>query len=145
MTITAKLYGLFLKAALNKEIDIDSDTLKVMLTTSAYTPDQDTHDYKNDVTNEITGTGYTAGGAALTTVTVTYTTATNVLMVDADDVSWTSSTITARTAVVYDSSPATDATRPLICYEQSDVDIVSTGGTFQIVWNASGIVSITVS
>jgi hypothetical protein len=82
MTITAKLYGLFLKAALNKEIDIDSDTLKVMLTTSAYTPDQDTHDYKNDVTNEITGTGYTAGGAALTTVTVTYTTATNVLMVD---------------------------------------------------------------
>jgi hypothetical protein len=143
MTITAKLYGQVFKSAFNKEIDWDTDTIKVMLTTATYTPDQDAHQYKSSVTNEVTGTGYTATGATLANCTVTYTGATNVLMLDADDTTWTTSTITARTAVVYDSTPATDATRPLICYQQSDVDIVSTGGTFQITWNASGIVQIT--
>lgn len=145
MAITAKLYGLVFSAAFNKEIDWGSDTPFCMLTTSAYTPDQDTHDYKNDVTNEVTGTGYTAGGAAIANPTVTYTGATNILMLDGDDVSWTTSTITARTAVVYDRTPATDATRPLVCYQQSDTDIISSGGTFLVQWNASGIVQITVA
>lgn len=51
----------FLKT-LNKEIDFDTDTIKAMLCAAGYTPDLDAHDYKNDVTNEVTGTGYTAGG-----------------------------------------------------------------------------------
>ena len=146
MTITAKCYGQVFKSAFNKEIDWDSDAIKVMLTTSAYTPDQDAHQYKSSVTNEVAATGgYTAGGNTLTTCTSTYTGATNKLMLDADDTSWTSSTITARTAVVYDSTPGTDATRPLVCYQQSDVDIVSSGGTFQITWSASGILEVTVA
>lgn len=145
MVVTGKLYGLVFTALWNKEIDFDTDDIKCMLTTSLYTPDQDTHDYKNDVTNEVTGTGYTAGGASLASKTVTYTAATNKHVLDAADVSWASSTITARTAVVYDSTPATDATRPLICYQQSDADISSSNGTFAVEWNASGIVEITVS
>ena len=74
MAVTGKLYGLWLRNILNGTIttDWDTDTIKVMLTTSLYTPDQDTHDFKNDVTNEVTGTGYTAGGQALTNKTVTY-------------------------------------------------------------------------
>lgn len=132
-------------AAFNKEINILSDTIKVMLTTVSYTPDQDVDDYKNDVTNEVSGTGYTATGTPLTGVTFTYTAGTNTIMFDAADTSWTSSSITARTAVVYDSTPATDATRPLILYQQSNADIVSTAGTFQITWNASGLMTIVVS
>jgi len=143
MAITAKLYGGFLKSLANKEIDLDTDTLKVMLCTSAYTPDQDAHQYKSSVTNEVSGTGYTAGGATLTGVTVTYTGATNTLTLDAADPSWASSTITARTAVIYDSTPATDATRPLIAYLQSDVDISSSGGAFTITFDANGIATIT--
>lgn len=143
MAITAKLYGGFLKSLANKEIDLDTDTLKVMLCTSAYTPDQDAHQYKSSVTNEVSGTGYTAGGATLTSVTVTYTGATNTLTLDAADPSWASSTITARTAVIYDSTPATDATRPLIAYLQSDVDISSSGGAFTITFDAAGIATIT--
>ena len=145
MAVTGKLYGLVFTSLWNKEIDYDTDTINCMLTTSLYTPDQDTHQYKSSVTNEVVGTGYTAGGAALASKTVTYTAATNKHVLDAADASWASSTITARTAVVYDGTPATDATRPLICYQQSDADIASTNGTFTVQWAAAGIVEITVS
>lgn len=142
---TGKFYGKFLQSLANKEIDLDSDTLKVMLCTSSYTPDQDTHRYKSDVTNEITGTGYTAGGATLTGVTVTYDASTNKLTLDASDVSWPDSTLVARNAVVYDATPGSDATRPLICYITFDADIPSTAAPFQIIWDAAGIASLTVS
>ncbi|MGE0460881.1 MAG: hypothetical protein AB7Q16_05890 [Vicinamibacterales bacterium] len=56
-------------------VDYLSDTIKMALTTSAYTPDLDAHEFFSDVTNEITGTGYTAGGVALGSKTITYTAA----------------------------------------------------------------------
>jgi hypothetical protein len=143
MAVSAKVYGLAQKGLANKEIDWDSDAIKVMLCTSAYTPDQDTHQYKSSVTNEVSGTGYTAGGNTLTSCTSTYTSGTNVLMLDAADTSWTTSTITARYAVIYDSTPATDATRPLIAYVDFGADVVSSGGTFSITWDAAGIVTLT--
>ncbi len=141
MAHTAKLFGLVFKSLANKEIDFDSDTLKVMLCTSAYTPNQDTHQYKSSVTNEVTGAGYTAGGATLDNVTVTYDPALNALVLDADDVTWPSSTLTARHAVVYDDTPATN--KPLIGYITFEGDISSTSAPFQIVWNASGIARFT--
>lgn len=143
MPVSAKIYGGFLLSLANKEIDLDTDVLKVMLTTSAYVPDQDTHRYKSSVTNEITGTGYTATGATLGTVTVGYTGATNVLKFDAADTVWAASTITARYAVIYDSTPATDATRPLIAYIDFGADVSSTAADFTIVWDANGIVTLT--
>lgn len=142
MAVTAKLYGQFLKSLTNKEIDLDSDTIKVMLCTSAYVPDQDAHQYKSSVTAEVVGTGYTAGGATLAAVAVTYTPATNTLMLDASDVTWPTSTITARYAVVYDSTPASDAARPLIAYVDFGADVVSTAGDFSLSWNAAGILTI---
>lgn len=145
MPVTGKLFGLLFTSLWNKEIDYEADTIKVMLTTVTYVPNQDTHDYKNDVTNEVTGTGYTATGETLASKTVTYTAGTNIHVLDAADVSWTSSTITARIAVVYDASPASDATRPLICYQDFGADVSTTAGTLTIAWNASGIVEITVA
>ena len=138
---TAKVYGKFLQSMANKEIDLDTDVIKVMLCTSAYTPDQDTHQYKSSVTNEVTGTGYTAGGATLGTVVVSYTAGTNTLMFDAADTTWASSSITARYAVIYDSTPATDATRPLIAYIDLDSDRTSVASEFKLTWNASGIIT----
>lgn len=143
MALTAKLYGLYHKSLSNKEIDLDSDTLKVMLCTSAYTPNQDTHQYKSSVTNEVAGAGYTAGGATLTGVTVAYDTTTNTLTLDANDVTWASSTITARYAVFYDSSPATDATRPLIAYWDFGQDEISASGNFTLTISGSGIATLT--
>lgn len=142
MAVSAKMYGKFLLSLANKEVDLDSDTLKVMLCTSSYTPDQDTHQYKSSVTNEVSGTGYTATGQALTSVTVGYDAPSNTLKLDAADPSWTSSTITARYAVFYDSTPSTDATRPLIAYVDFGADVISTAGTFTITLDAAGIVTI---
>lgn len=144
--MASKLYGQFLSQALNKEIDWDTDTIKVALLTNAYTPDQDAHNYFDDVVaNEVTGTGYTAGGLTLSNKTNTYNSATNVIVLDADDVTWSSSTITARYAVIYDASPATNATRPLIGYVDFGSDQSSSNGNFTITWDATGIVRITVA
>lgn len=140
MAVTAKMFGLFLKSLANKEIDLDNDTLKVMLCTSSYSPNQDTHQYKSSVTNEVTGTGYTAGGKTLTGVTVTYDTGTNTLTLDADDVTWSSSTITARYAVFYDDTATDD---PLIAYWDLGQDEVSSSGNFTLTISGSGIATIT--
>lgn len=145
MAVTAKVYGKFMLSLANKEIDLDTDTLKVMLCTSAYTPDQDAHQYKSSVTNEVSGAGYTAGGATLASVTSAYNAGNNTWTLDAADTSWTGSTITARYAVVYDSSPASDATRPLIAYIDFGADVISSSGTFSIQWDAAGIVSATMA
>ena len=143
--MASKLYGNFLLKALNKEVDFDSDTIKVALLTSSYTPDQDAHDYFNDVsTYEVTGTGYTSGGATLASKTATYDSATNVIVLDAADVTWSSSTITARYAVIYDST-GTASTSALIGYVDFGSDQSSTNGNFTITWDSTGIVRITVA
>lgn len=69
------MYGNVLSQALNKEIDWDSDTIKLQLHTSSYTP-ADAHDYQNDLTNEVAAAnGYSTGGVTLGTKTRTYTVA----------------------------------------------------------------------
>lgn len=144
--MAAKLYGSFFAKTLNKEINYSADAIKVMLLTSAYTANQNVHAYVSDVVaNEVTGTGYTAGGATLATKTVTYDGVTRVTILDADDVTWPTSTITARYAVVYDSTPATNATRPLIGYVDFTSDQSSTAGNFTITWDATGIARLTVA
>lgn len=144
--MASKLYGSFLVKALNKEVDWDSDTIKVALLSNAYTPNQDTHDYYDDVSgNEVTGTGYTTGGITLASKTITYDGATNVIVLDAADVTWSASTITARYAVVYDDTPATAATKPLIGFVDFGSDQSSSSGNFTITWDATGIVRVTVA
>ena len=143
--MASKLYGNFLLKALNKEVDFDSDTIKVALLTSSYTPDQDAHDYFNDVSAyEVTGTGYTTGGSTLASKTATYDSANNVVILDAADTTWASSTITARYAVVYDST-GTASTSALIGYVDFGSDQSSTNGNFTITWDSTGIVRITVA
>lgn len=121
-------------------IDLLTDTIKVMLTTSPYTPNQDTHDFVNDVTNEVTGTGYTAGGATLASKSLVDTN--NVTKFDAADTSWATSTITARRAVIYKDS-GTPSTSPVLAWVDFGADVSSSAGTFQITWDAAGIMTIT--
>lgn len=142
--MASKVYGNAPKAAFNKEIDWDSDNIKVALLSSAYTPNQDGHDYYDDVvTNEVVGAGYTTGGKALAGKTATYDAATNAVKFDADDVTWAASTITARYAVVYDDSGATAGQKALIAYFDFTTDRASSNGEFVIRWGADGVFSIT--
>ena len=145
MAVSAKLYGNVPLKFANKEIDWDTDTIKVALCTSSYTPDQDADEYYDDITNEVAnGNGYTTGGATLGTKTNTYTGATNVSKFDAADVTWSSSTITARYAVIY-CSTGTASTSALIGYVDFGEDKVSDNGNFTITWDAAGIFTATVA
>lgn len=142
MAVTAFWYGNGIKAAFNKEIDFNEATkIKIMLVTSSYTPAQ-THDYKDDITNEITGTGYTAGGAELANCTVTYTSGTGVIKFDADDITWSTATITFRRAIVYYDT-GTANTSPLITYIDFGEDVGAVANDFTIQFNAGGINTIT--
>jgi len=138
MAITSKMYGNFLLKALNKEVDWNTDTIKVMLCTSGYSPNQDTHIYKSSVTNEVVGTAYTAGGITLANKTISYLPDSNIVKLDADDVVWGTSTITARYAVIYIST-GTDSTSLLIGYVDFGSDLSSTATNFLITWFTSGM------
>lgn len=131
------LYTSFKRDIMNGAIDLDTDTIKVLLVTSTYTASA-THAKRSDVTNEVTGTGYTAGGATIGSPTVSNVSTTGVF--DGADVSWTTSTITARGAVIYKSRGGASSADELVCYIDFGADKVSTAGTFTIAWNASGIV-----
>lgn len=146
MAITAKFYSKFWQSAMNKELDLDSDALKFMLLTSSHTPNTNTHQYKSSLTNEVSGAGYTAGGVAVTGVTFGQSGST--ISFDAADVSWTNATLTGgnapRYGVLYDSSPGSDATRPLIILvDFGDSSYAPNNGTLSVAWNAAGIGSVT--
>lgn len=126
-------------------IDLDTDTIKVMLVNTTYAALADStkagHDFRDDVTaNEVTGTGYTAGGATLANKSLA-TVSTSNKKWDADDVSWTTSTITAYGAVLY-KDVGTAATDPLIGFIDFGGAITSTAGTFLLPWHADGIMVV---
>lgn len=112
-------------------IDFDTDTFKVMLVTSSYTPNKDTHDKRDDVTNEASGTGYTSGGVT-SACTVTKDTANDRVTLQFASVSWASSTITARGAVIYKSRGGASSADELIAYNDFGADVSTTAGTFSI-------------
>lgn len=111
-------------------IDFDTNSFKILLVTSSYVPNKDTHTKRSDVTNEITGTGYTAGGAS-TTVTVTNDTANDRIDIDFSDVSWTSATLTAAAAVIYKTTGTASADN-LVAYLDFAGNVISTNGTFTV-------------
>lgn len=145
MATIAKTYGNALLQALLGKVNWSTDAIKVSLHTSAYIPDQDNHVFQSSLTNEVVGTGYTAGGAILANKTINYTGSTNVIALSGDPVSWSSSTITARYAVIYDSTPGTSATNVLLGYIDFGSDVSSTNGNFTLSWDSGGIFNITVS
>ena len=135
------MYNAGKKKLLDGSIDWLTETIKVALVTSGYSPNQDTHDFFDDVTNEVVGAGYTAGGATLAGKAVTQDDTNNRGVCDADDVTWAAATITARGAVVYKSTGVA-STSPLICYIDFGADKTSSGGDLKIEWNAAGVVYV---
>lgn len=132
-TITA--YDKLWKLLLTGGIDLDTDTLKLALVTSSYTPST-AHDEWADVsTNEVaTGSGYTTGGVTLANPVATNDN------IDFDDVTWTSLTKTFRYAVAYKSGSGGGLTNPLLFYillDSTPADIVSSGSNYTIQWNSA--------
>ncbi|HEV7282288.1 MAG TPA: hypothetical protein VGN57_18950 [Pirellulaceae bacterium] len=132
------LYNQLHTELMKADTDLESATIKVALLTSSYTPNKD-HDFFDDVsTYEASGTGYTAGGATLGSKTVTKDDTNDRGVFDAADVSWASSSITARYAVVYRST-GTASTSPLLALIDFGSNYTSSNAAFSITWNPSGI------
>ena len=74
MAVTASgLYGLSLEKMMIDTLgqSIEAETHKVLMVTDSEAPNFDTHDFRADITAEVTGTNYTAGGTTITTTEVT--------------------------------------------------------------------------
>ena len=123
-----------------------TDTIKILLCTSAYTPNQDTHEFKSSVTNELpTANGYTLRGATLASKTATADAATNETRLNSAAVTWTpgaAQTLTARYAVIYKDT-GTDGTSPLLGYIDFEADVSATNDSFTITPDATGWLKIT--
>lgn len=102
-----------------------ADTFKIALYTSAATLDASTTVYTTS--DEVTGTGYTAGGNTLT-VSVTPTSSGTTAYLSFSNTSWTTATITARGALIYNSTQGDKAVAIL----DFGSDKTSTAGTFTI-------------
>lgn len=145
MAGTWKWYGNGLLNVLNGNIDLNTDTFKIMLTTSTYTPDQDAHDFRNDVTNEVGASGTYATGGGSCTVSTSYDSASNEVRVSLSDVAFTGATITARTAVLYKSRGGASSADELVAYCTEASDVSSTAGTFTVDNPAGAALKITVA
>jgi len=144
----AKVYGLHARdqygSTAADRIEWVANTIKTALTTSSHTIDQDTHDFFADITNEITGTGYTAGGVTLGGKTLTYDTGTDEARLDANDAQWTSSSFTAAQAHTYKDTGAA-GTSHLMSYVDFQGNETVSSGTFTIQWATNGVIVLDVT
>jgi len=120
------------------------DTFKLALYTSSATIDANTTAYT--ATNEVTGTNYTAGGGTLANlgvVTSNNNTSTGTGFTDFTDLTFTNATITARGALIYNTTPSansnanTTLTNAAVCALDFGSDKTSTAGDFTIIFPAA--------
>ena len=125
------IYNSAIEDMAKSSIDFDSDTFKVMLVTDAYVANKDTHAKRSDVTNEVSGTGYSAGGIA-SSVSVTKDLTADKVTIQFAAVSWASSTITARGAIYYKSRGGVSGNDELVAYNDFGSNITTSNGTFSL-------------
>lgn len=127
--------------AIGEDVNLSSDTLKIGLVTSSYTPNASTHNEYSDITDEVSGNGY----AQQTLANVTFTRSGAVATLNFDDPVFTASggSIVARRYFIYND---TTTTKYLIGYgliNNADADVTTTAGnTLTIVINASGLFTV---
>jgi hypothetical protein len=135
MAITQAMCTSFKEDLLNKLQDLGADTIKIALYTSTATLGAATTAYS--ATNEISGTGYTAGGETLTSATVA--TSGTTAYVDFDNPEWTTATFTARGALIYNDTTAGDNSVAVLDFGG---DFTVSSGTFRVVFPAPGATAI---
>lgn len=143
---TGYAYNTFKRKLLEGDIDFGSDSIKVMLLTSSYSPSIDAHEFLDDVdTYEVaTGGGYTEGGQELTSKTVSADNADDEGVFDAADPEWTADVtgFTARYAVLFKDT-GNPATSPLIAYWDFGADQTPQSMAFTLTINSEGLINLT--
>ena len=128
MAISQTLTDTFLQDCLDggQNLGNGGNTLKIALYTSSASLGATTTAYS--ATNEVSGTGYTAGGETLSSQAVAYDSTNQVAYFDAADPAWSTATITARGALIYNNSKSNAS----IAVLDFGSDYTSTAGTFTI-------------
>lgn len=145
-----KVYGGAVEEIHKGTLDLDTNTFRMVLVTSSYTPNQSTHTtWTSASANEVAaGGGYSTHGKLLTP---SVTRSGLVTTFDVDDQAWTSSTITAKYAIIVkdanaDGSLASTDTLVAFCdLETGGGSVSTTSGTLTITINASGVFQTTAS
>lgn len=125
------IYTSCLDDAARGSIDFDSDSFKTLLVTSSYSANKNTHTKRSDVTNEVSGTGYTSGGVT-TACTVTKDTTNTKITLSFASVSWSTSTISANAAVIYKARGGASSADELVAYIDFGATVSTAGGTFSV-------------
>lgn len=140
MTMASGVYGIFVRDALQnaKAFALNaSDTIRYMFVSDSYTPNFDTHDEKADITNEVTGTGYTTGGESLASPVLVNSITTGYTTFDAADVSLSTTTLSlVRGIITFDDTLSGD---PLLHAVTFGADYSTVAGTFAITFAATGL------
>lgn len=144
MAISASgYYGLTLEKQFKKTQagDMESTSVWVMLVTDGYTHNYDTHDFRADITNEVTaGNGYTAGGKALA-ATPSWTVgspAVGQIAYDSDDPAWATSTITDAMAAILYHTTGSAATDELYMLSDFGTAVSTANGTLTVQVDTNG-------
>jgi hypothetical protein len=138
---TGVAYEKLSKALWSAGINFTSDTIKCALVNSSYTPSSTTHEFWSDVsTNEVTGTGYTAGGVTLSGKAVIDNND-NLVVIDCDDPLWSTATITGIRYAVFYKDTGSAATSPLISYIDFITDQSVTANNLSIAIPVTGIIA----
>ncbi|MEE8331640.1 MAG: hypothetical protein V3R84_07690 [Acidimicrobiia bacterium] len=116
---------------------------RLMLVTSTYVYDAD-HNVRSDITNEITNTGYTSGGDAITARAVSQNDATNEAEYDGADLTFAGIDAGDQpaAAIVYRDTGAA-ATDDLVCYLSLSAAAAPDGSPYQILFDAAALFKIT--
>ena len=134
MAISQAMATSFKVEILGGDFDFSSgtaQTFKIALFTDSATLGATTTAYSTS--NEVTGTGYTAGGNTLT-ISTNPTSSGTTAFLDFADTTWSSATITARGALIYLADGVTD---PAVAVLDFGSDKTSTAGDFTIVFPAA--------
>ena len=129
MAISQAMCTSFKVGILDGDFDFSSgtaQTFKIALYTSSATLDATTTAYS--VTNEVAGTGYSAGGNTLT-ISTNPTSSSTTAFLDFADTTWSTATIMARGALIY---LANGGTNPAVAVLDFGSDKTSTAGDFTI-------------
>ena len=141
------LYNQFKAGALLGSYVLQNLPIYVALVNNSYSPNIDTDSFYNNITNEITGSNYRVGGAALSSPLVTKDTTNDQGVLSASNMRWGGCTCTGvssiRGCVLYGSYAAGTTVSPLIAYIDFTTDYAPVAGNFDITWNASGILALT--
>lgn len=137
--MTARGYGNFLLHMAKADVDFDTASLAAMLATSSYVPDFGVHEFRSDVTDEVAGTGYTAGGLALTGVAVALDAVNSWVNIAADDADFGTLTVSGIAQLIVYVDTGSSATDLLVSCHTLPAPRSVTAGNFTYKFAADGI------